>query len=157
VLAQIGRKPFPEHLGGVDDGYLCCRLTLLGDILFSPIPLVAYRVHQASISHNILKMCGLVIKCYEALEPYYRPEQGRDLYTLYKRNFASVRRQYAKRLLGAGMTREARSELYMSLTDTLHPVSAIKSLGWLLLSYMPASLQPTWPGEYREWRLTSDK
>lgn len=64
--------------------------------------------------------------------------------------FASVRRQYAKRLMGVGGTNEARSQLLKSLSNSNHPVSLTKTLGLLLLSYMPATLQPTWPPPLRE-------
>lgn len=147
VLAQIGEKPFPEHLCGVDDGYLCLRLALLGPVVFAPIPLVAYRLHKGSISDNILKMCGLAIECFEYAEEHYR-FKGK-LYAAYNRAFASVKRIYAKRLMGVGRTSEARRHLFSSLSNSSHPASLTKSLGLLLLSYFPVALQPKWPPAQR--------
>jgi glycosyltransferase involved in cell wall biosynthesis len=155
ILAEIGREPFCEKVSGVDDGYLCGRLALLGHVVFAPAPLVAYRVTKEAQSENKLKAKGLMVECYKALEEHYGLRPEGKLYEAFRMAFAAARRQYAKGLMGAGMTREARRQIWSSLANTNHPVSLGKSLGLLLLSCMPAALQPKWPPIYREWKGSS--
>lgn len=152
VLAAFNGAPFYEKVGGVEDGYFLRRLALIGNVIVAPAPLVAYRIHRNSISQNALDMCRFSVECYQALDEYYRSRPEKGLYQAFKMAFASEHRQYAKRLMGTGKTREARQQLLLSLSVTNSPLSAGKSLGFLLVSYMPPLLQPDWPPPHREWR-----
>ncbi len=152
MLAEFNGEPFCEKVSDVADSYLFRRLALLGDVVIDPTVLVAYRYTKEAISEDMLKMCRLGIECYEALEDSYRNQPDTILYKAFRLSLAAQRRQYAKRLMGAGMDREARHQIRLSLFDANQFVSLGKSLGFLLLSYAPAPLQPKWPPPRRVWR-----
>ena len=135
----------------MDDCYLTRRLALLGEVVVAAEALVAYRITEGAQSENKLHGCSLMIECCETLEEHYRSRRGGRLYDVFRMAFASERRQYAKRLMGAGMIREARRQIFSSLYVTSSPVSLGKSLGFLLASYMPTALQPKWPPPRRVW------
>jgi glycosyltransferase involved in cell wall biosynthesis len=152
VLAEFNGEPFCRQVSDVADSYLFRRLALLGDVVIDPTVLVAYRYTKEAISEDMLKMCRLGIECYEALEDHYWRQPDELLYKTFRLSLASQRRQYAKRLMGAGMDREARRQIRLSFFDAKHYVSMGKSFGFLLLSYFPTSLQPKWPSPRRVWR-----
>jgi hypothetical protein len=97
-------------------------------------------------------MDRLRIDTLELLESRYRTQAPVELTALFEAAYASKQRQYAKRLLGAGREAEARKQLRASLARSQRILSTGKSIGWLIASYMPGWLQPTWPSAQREWR-----
>ncbi len=147
VLGHVGGRAFPEHLSGVDDLYFYLQLALLGPVVIAPFPLVAYRIRGGSISENTLRMCARAIECHENIEELYRSKGS--MYAAFKNTVASKKRNYAKRLMGVGREDEARQYLASSLSNSRHPASLGKSLGLLLLSYVPSALQPKWPPAHR--------
>ncbi len=151
VLSKIGSEPFLEQVSGVDDGYLCNLLPFFGCVVYTRLPLVAYRIIKEGQSTDKLKTFGLNVKMFELLERRYRNLLDRRLSTAFEMAYASKRRTYAKFLLGAGMTSDARAQLRHSLGNTKNPLSIVKSQALLLLSYMPSQLQPKYPTSYREW------
>jgi glycosyltransferase involved in cell wall biosynthesis len=150
VLRRIRDEPF--HVDGADDSYLCTLFPLLGSVIYTPAPLVAYRFTEDAQSSDSLKMDRLRTEVLELLEPKFKTKGSADLYALFAMAFASKRRQYAKRLLGVGRKVEARSQLRASFTHSRSLASAAKSAGLLAASYMPNRLHPAWPGAHREWR-----
>jgi hypothetical protein len=91
------------------------------------------------------------VKVFELMAPHYEARAPADLLRIFRSAFAARRRQYAKRLMGAGRRMEARSQLRASVSDSSELVSNAKSFGLLASTYMPAALQPAWPQALREW------
>ena len=150
VLKAIGDEPFLENASGADDNYFCRLLPLLGPVVYAPVPLVAYRITNEAQSRDQLKAFKLGVDVFQALEKRYRDSPELVLRREFSRAFASKRRQYAKTLLSAGRTSDARMELWCSLMNSFAPESIVRSLGLLGTTYLPASLQPRWPPLYRE-------
>jgi hypothetical protein len=150
VLSRIGKEPF--KVSGVDDSYLCTWLPLLGSVAYAPVSRVAYRITQAAQSTDRLKTYGSWVRVFELMEPHYADRASAEISKIFRSAFASKRRQYAKRLMGAGRRVEARSQLRASVAQSSQLVSTAKSLGLLVASYMPSPLQPAWPAAYREWQ-----
>jgi len=148
VLSEMNCEPF--CVNGVDDSYFCNLLALLGrPVVFAPTPLVAYRLTTSAQSANHLKTFGLWVEVFQRLEGQFRKAAPADLLEAFKMAFASKRRQYAKLLIGAGQISEGRRQLRFSLANAGHPLSIIKSLGLVSLTFMPSRLQPNWPSSYR--------
>jgi hypothetical protein len=135
----------------VEDSYLLRRLVLLGDVVTSSAALVAYRVNEGTLSGNKVNACRLMVDCYKALEEHYLTAGNAPIYKAFRMYFASQVRQYAKRLMGAGKTEEARRQICSSLTITGDLLSLSKSVGFLLVTFMPEALQPIWPSPQRDW------
>jgi glycosyltransferase involved in cell wall biosynthesis len=150
VLASIGKEPF--RLSGVDDSYLCTTLPLCGEVVYTPSPLVAYRVMDTAQSVDRLKMFGLWVRVFELLELRYEREAGQQLKREFRIAFASRKRQYGKLLMAAGKAPEARKQFSQSVGKAMTPSSVTKSMALLLSSYMPSGMQPQWPPLYRRWQ-----
>lgn len=150
ILTAIGRQPF--RLSGVDDSYLCMTLPLYGEVVYSPLPLVAYRVTDTAQSVDRLKMFGLWVSVFELLESRYEKEAGQQLKSEFRTAFASRKRQYGKLLMSAGKISEARKQFWQSTSKSIVPLSVTKSMALLLSSYMPSPMQPKWPPLYRRWK-----
>jgi len=151
VLKKIGREPFCVKVSGVDDSYLFGRLTPLGSVVYAPLPLVAYRITNEAQSANRLKSLALWVEMFQLLDVRYRKVDDAKLFRVFRMAFASKRRQYGKILMGACKVSEARKQFWYSLSTTNNPLSIVKSLSLLLLSFMPTFLQPQWPLSHREW------
>jgi glycosyltransferase involved in cell wall biosynthesis len=147
VLTQIGSQPF--CVSGVDDSYLCNILALMGPVVYTPIPLVAYRIIKEAQSTNKLKALGLWVEVFQLLQERYKNLPDRRLSRAFRMAYASKRRQYSKLLMGAGKTFEARRQLRCSLGSLNSPASIARSLTLLFLTYIPAQLQPKWTPRYR--------
>jgi glycosyltransferase involved in cell wall biosynthesis len=143
VFVEVGTEPFGVR--GLEDSFFFTKLALLGrPVLRCPMPLAAYRATGGSISENRLKIYALWVDVYRLLEGRYRKEAHETLMKAFRMAFASRRRQYAKLLMTAGRVSEARTELLRSLDNSHDPRSLARSLGLLLGSYAPSSLQPKW-------------
>jgi glycosyltransferase involved in cell wall biosynthesis len=148
VLFEMGNEPF--RLSGVDDSYLFCVLPLLGrPVVYTPECLVAYRITEGAQSTNKLKAFGLWVKMFELLRERYEHQSDEELQKAFRRAFSSKRRSYGKILMGAGMVREARAQLWSSLSGVKNAVSRAKSLALLVSTYLPSFLQPVWPKSSR--------
>jgi glycosyltransferase involved in cell wall biosynthesis len=143
VLTEMGQEPF--RVSGVDDSYLCTVLPLLGPVVYSPAPLVAYRLSIGSLSENRLKSLGLWVKVFELLDQRYRGQDDARLRGAFLLAFALKRRRYGKLLMGAGKTQEARSQFLKAVKSACAPASALKSLVLFALTLLPTALQPAWP------------
>jgi len=155
VLTTIGKEPF--RLSGVDDSYLCTTLPLCGEVVYTPLPLVAYRVTDTAQSVDRLKMFALWVRVFELLEVRYQREAGQQLGREFRMAFASRKRQYGKLLMAAGKAPEARKHFWQSIGKSINPSSVTKSTALLLSSYMPSPLQPKWPPLYRRWNEPDQK
>lgn len=151
VLRDLGTAPF--EASGAEDTYLFFLLALAGPFVFTPIPLVAYRVSEASLSANRLRVVGALVHAFELLENRYKEIGRGELYDEFRIAFASKRREFAKILMGVGETPEARRQLRCSLWSTGSTISIAKSLSLFLLTYMPAFLQPEWSSRRQVTRL----
>ncbi len=49
----------------MDDAYLCMALTLLGPVVYSAVPLVAYRITETAQSTDKLKAYGLWVESFK--------------------------------------------------------------------------------------------
>jgi len=150
VLGKVGSEPFSVKVSGADDYYLFNILPLLGSVVYASAPLVAYRVTSEAQSANRLRGLAWSVGAFELLQTRYRELAETELSKAFGMAFASKRRQYAKLLMGAGKTLEAREQLWRSLGHSRNPESLAKSVGFLFLTYMPAQLQPTWPSSRRQ-------
>ncbi|MGZ5010099.1 MAG: glycosyltransferase family 2 protein [Methylobacter sp.] len=140
VLDRIGLEPFCAQVSGADDFFLFNLLPLFGDVIYAPVPLVAYRVLETAQSADRLKSIGLAVRAFEILERHYSAIQDPALGKIFDAAFASKRRYYAKALLGAGRKEDARRELRASLRLSAGMSSLAKSLGLSLLSWVPTLL-----------------
>lgn len=86
---------------------------------------------------------------FDLLEDRYKQSANSQLLRAFKMAYASKQREYAKVLMGAGRVLEARVQLRHSLRHTSSPESIAKSLGLLLLTWIPTQLQPAWPSSAR--------
>ena len=148
ALSEIGPEPF--CVSGADDFYLFNLLPLFGSIVYVTVPLVAYRLTSTAQSENLIKSFALALQAFELLEKHYKTVHDRTLFKSFQMAFASKRRHYAKILMGARKTAQARKQLLYSLKKINSPVSIAKSLVLLMLTYIPSPLQPNWPPAYRE-------
>jgi glycosyltransferase involved in cell wall biosynthesis len=148
VLNKIGSEPF--RVSGVDDSHLCTIFPLLGPVVYTSEPLIAYRITSGAQSVNKLRDMGLWIHVFEILEERYREQAPPLMKHIFKYLFASKKRQYAKLLLGAGKSREARRQLIQSLGKCYQPASLAKSLGLIAVSALPKVIQPRWPSSIRQ-------
>jgi glycosyltransferase involved in cell wall biosynthesis len=148
TLVDIGSDPF--RVSGVDDSYLCCQIVLTGrPVIYSHVPLVAYRRTPAAQSDNKLKAYGLWVEVFQALEGRFRQSPDSRTQEAFKIAFAAKRRSYAKILMGCGENGKARLQVLRALRCTSNPVSFAKSLGLLAAAYLPTVLQPAWPSSRR--------
>jgi glycosyltransferase involved in cell wall biosynthesis len=150
ALIEIGPEPFCVTVSGADDYCLFNVLPLFGSIIYASVTLVAYRITNEAQSENLLKSLALSLNALELLEGRYKKLAEVELCKAFKLAFASRRRQYAKILMGATKTLEARRQLLYSLQKTCNASSLAKSLALLFLTYMPVQFQPKWPSGYRE-------
>jgi len=143
ALVKLDTEAFQVH--GSDDQYLFTLIPLFGwSTVYNPAPLAAYRVTSTSLSANWLHSFGRTVKVFEILAVRYSTSTDATLRKEFGKAFALKRRAYAKVLMGAGMTSDARREIVYSVRATSHPAAAAKSLAMLAFTYMPKSLQPRW-------------
>ena len=148
IIEELGCEPF--RLSGVEDSYLCTQLPLCGPVLYIDTPLAAYRVIGEALSANRLKMYALWVQVFELLEERYQKQASRAILSTFRSAFAARRRSYAKVLMGAAKTAEAREQLRKSIDNSSSFKSKSKSIALFLLTYLPSSLQPKWPPSHRE-------
>jgi glycosyltransferase involved in cell wall biosynthesis len=148
VFDSLGAEPFKLRMA--EDLYFFNMAVPAGPVVFLPKPMVAYRVRQGSLSCDRLTLAENEVNAFELLVPHYTSIEDKALRRIFKQSFAMKRRLLAKFLLGAGKVGPARYQLRRSLTNG-DQTSKAKSLGLLLFSYLPPSLQPKWPTSQREW------
>ncbi len=149
ALRKLGTKPFDMSLTAAIDSYLLYSIAPSGPIVYMSLPLVAYRIIKESLSANRLKSFGAWVKAFELLEDQYEQLLDVNLSKEFRLAFASKRRQYAKILMGAGRALDARTQLWYSVKNSKNAQSIAKSLVLFICTYMPTSLQPSWPSSYR--------
>lgn len=149
LLKEMGGEPFKRELSGTEDSYFCYLAALLGPVVYLPVPLVAYRLHYGAFSANHVKTYGTWVRAFESLRGIYEEQAGPEMLHLFEYAFAAKRRSYAKLLMGAGRTLEARQQIRQSINFGGGLGSNAKSLGLLASTYAPKSLQPQWPSGER--------
>jgi glycosyltransferase involved in cell wall biosynthesis len=149
ILTKIGVEPFKTN--PTEDSYLMYQLALLGPVFYESTPLVAFRIIEGSSSSNRLLAFGSWVNAFELLEGRYKESADAKLRGEFEIAFASRRRSYAKILMGAGRTMDARAQLHQSVDDSNNPLSVAKSLAMLGTTYLPKALQPSWPPPHRVW------
>jgi glycosyltransferase involved in cell wall biosynthesis len=150
AVEKIGAEPFKTS-GGTEDSYLMYELALLGPVVYEAMPLVAFRIITESFSANRLRSFGSWVNAFELIEGKYRESGDAGLRREFELAFASKRRAYAKILMGAGKTEEARRQLRESVRNSKEASSVAKSMGLLGATYLPKGLQPKWPASHRVW------
>jgi len=150
ALERLGNEPFNPAVRGCEDSYLFCLLSLHGSVVYTPMPLAAYRVWGGSLSQNRMKLCADLVTGFEMLESTFAKANQPAMLKAFQWAFAVKRRGLAKVLLGAGKISEARGHLWRSLSNCRQPVSMAKSFGLLGLSFLPSKLQPAWPSGQRQ-------
>lgn len=151
TLKEIGGEPFNTALSCAIDSYFINVIATLGPVIYSSVPLVAYRIIKNSLSSDYLKIFGSNVRVFELLKDKFEILADVRFRRIFRMAFASKRRLYAKTLMGAGRTSDARSQICFSLRNTNNLISIAKSLTLLSLTYLPSKLQPAWPSSYREW------
>lgn len=136
-------------VSGAEDSYLCTSFPLLGNVVYLPLPLIAYRIIMESQSSNRLKTYKHWTNVFELLEKRYDNCEDRILKKEFKYFFASRRRQYAKRLMAAKNYVEARNQLRKSICDSFKIKSITVSMAYLMATYLPRTIQPRWNPIYR--------
>jgi glycosyltransferase involved in cell wall biosynthesis len=139
ALAAIGSEPF--CVNSVEDSYFLYLLALSGSVIYTPEVLAAYRIHRGSLSANHVKTFGVWVSAFELLEDPYRKTAEAQLFSAFQTAFASKRRSYAKLLLHAGRTTEAREQIRRSLSNTRNFVSLAKSIALLSMSFLPGPVR----------------
>jgi hypothetical protein len=150
TLRKVSREPFSTSVMRAIDCYFFNTIALIGPVIYTSVPLVAYRIIKESLSSDLLKIYESVVSVFELLEDRYEKSADIRFRRVFRLAFASNRRSYAKRLLGAGKTQEARKQLWISVRNSKNPKSIAKSIALLLLTYMPSKIQPKWPPSHRE-------
>lgn len=143
VLTELGPEPF--RISGVDDSYLCTMLPLLGPVVYTPAPLVAYRFLTDAQSADRLKSLSRWVNVFELLDGRYQQQDAKKLRPAFRVAFAGKRRWYGKLLMGAGKVPEARAQFLRAMTASRVPASILKSLSLFILTCLPAPWQPAWP------------
>jgi glycosyltransferase involved in cell wall biosynthesis len=143
VLEKIGREPFQVRLVRAEDCYFYNLLALYGPVVRVSTPLVAYRILEGSLSSDVVKLCAGAVHAFELLEERFRECLDEEYYSAFRQAYAIRRRDYAKALWGARRISEGRQQLRHSLTNSRALTSVAKSLGLLLLTYVPSSLRST--------------
>jgi glycosyltransferase involved in cell wall biosynthesis len=147
VLTEIGPEPF--RTDGAEDFYCNALLSLMGDVVYAPMPLVAYRIREGSHSSNRLAGLAARVHAFELLKGRFQKSPDASVREAFATALASHRRSSAKYLIGAGRIREGRKQLWQSCRTTLRPKSVAKSLGLLGSTYLPDYFQPGWPTSYQ--------
>lgn len=149
VLTAMGDEPF--KISGADDCYLNMGLALMGEVIYEPTRLVAYRFTGGAQSANCLKNKGLFVKVFELLEERYDAHSDSPLHRAFYSSFALSRRGYGKLLMAAGRVSEARRQFRQAIKTSGSPASKSKSLLLWLSTFLPAPAQPRWPAISREF------
>lgn len=149
VLAEIGSEPFPPSISGADDTYFHNMLPLFGPVVHTPVPLVAYRITNSSISADRLKMSLSVVSAFQLLEKHYKMHNRVALHKAFRSVFASRRRNCGKFLMGAHRILDARKQLLLAARASRSPASITKSIALYCLTHLPNSVQPQWPAGQR--------
>jgi glycosyltransferase involved in cell wall biosynthesis len=152
ILAKLEGEPFRVRVGDGDDRYLSMALALLGPVAYCSEPLVAYRVIREAQSTNEAKSAAMGVDFFRFLQERFNNLADPMLLQAFRAAFASKRRYYAKRLLGASRTVEARTELWRSFQNSRSLESVAKSLALLFLTFVPRMMQPIWPPITRAWK-----
>lgn len=140
MLAKVGGRPFKGQIA--EDCYFFHKVLFHGDVLYCPTPRVAYRIRENSTSANQLLSYQWKVRAFENLEAYYRSHAGTPLWQAFHSAFISTRRVYARILIGAGRTRDAREQLKRCLGGSFSLTAHAKAGIVLLSTYFPATRQP---------------
>jgi len=149
TLSRLGPEIF--KFDGADDYYFCTCLPLLGPVVYANVPLVAYRITEQGFSNDWLKMIERSVSVFEALLKRYQLETDARFLAVFRKHFASRRRQYGRLLMAASRASQGRCQFWQAMRNSLAPSSVAKSLAWLLASYLPQPFQPKWPPLRRQW------
>ena len=149
TLQRVQCDAFHVSLSGVDDSYLASLLPLIGDVVYTPQKLAAYRIIETAQSANRLKMVSLWVLMFEILLPRYDAQPNRPLAVIFRKAYAAKRRQYARLLMGAAQSQEARRHFVLSIGCSKDLISCAKSMSLLLTTFLPRRLQPRWPSSQR--------
>lgn len=149
-IERLGTEPFQVH--AAEDWFFFNSLALLGDVVADPIPLVAYRIREGSLSSDRIRLSRAIADACDILEARLQVFPDKRFRRVVGLACAAKRRLYAKVLLCNGNVPEARRQLKHSWRNPGNIVSQIKSGVFLLLTYLPVLLQPDWLSGSPQWK-----
>jgi hypothetical protein len=152
VLNALGPEPF--KISAVEDSYIATLLPLHGPVVFTPAALGCYRLTGGSLSANRVKSLKLWVQVFETLEKTFATLPDSRMRREFERAYALRLRRCGKTLMGAGEIIAARGLFSRAAGRPANLVSKGKSLGLLLSTYMPGTMQPKWPPATRAGELT---
>lgn len=136
---QLGSDGPLFWVDGVEDSWLSCCFALSGfNVIYLPTPLVAYRVIDESISANHVKSFGRWIQVFELMERRFAKT---SMLADFRLAYAAKRRSYAKLLMGAGRSSEARQQILQSFAESWNPLSLARSAFVLARTFLSSD----WP------------
>jgi len=148
VFSQLGPEPF--KVNGAEDTFFHALLALQGPVVHTSAKPVVYRIIDGSSSSNRLKVSLDILEVFKFLEDIYKDKADLELYRMFRYIHAARRRNCAKYLMGSGRILDARAQFRASMKDNSDPLSLLKSLALLFLSFMPKEFQPKWPHSLRQ-------
>ena len=144
ALQRLG-QPFCEKVTGADDTFIFHRLPFFGPVVYYPGKLAGYRIAISAQSASRIIGNGRLVGAMERLGQYYNALQDAQLRATYRWALAGDYRKYGKVLMCGGRAAEARRQFFRSLTVSNNPASVVRSLGLLVVTFLPRPLQPRWP------------
>lgn len=146
LLNKLGENPFPANISTAEDAYMWYALALSGPFVESSARLGAYRLSAGSLSSNRLRAYRQRTVALEHLVTLHEQIAPSDMRSIAADALSSTYRQYAKHLMGAGDTGEARGVLKRAWGVQRD----WRTLAVLASTYFPTRFQPHWPGIDRE-------
>jgi hypothetical protein len=150
AIERLGAEPFQVH--AAEDWFFFNSLALLGDVVADPIPLVAYRIREGSLSSDRVRLSKAIVEACDILETRLRAFPDKRFKQAFDLASAKKRRLYAKVLLCNRNVSEARRQLRQSWRNPGNIVSRIKSGVFLSSTYLPVRLQPDWLSGSPQWK-----
>ncbi len=150
ILTEMGPEIFLSQLDGAEDFHLFNRLPLHGPVAFLESRLMGYRQTPKSLCSDQLKNTESTLLALDLFTLGNRPLFPRHFFRDLLLVHAARRRRYAKHLMGVMKPGMARQQIWLSLSRPGSPSSMIKSLGLYLVTWLPRSLQPEWPAQFRD-------
>lgn len=137
ILTNLGEEPFFVPAAGVDDFFLCNQFPLYGPVVLTHGEFVAYRLSANAQSLDQMKNFGLILNNYAHLQKSFFAQNRPDLLRLIDCEYASKQRTYGKILFYLSRKAEARCQFSDSFWRSRSPISMMKSLILLVLSFLP--------------------
>ena len=150
ILVKMGPEIFHPQLPGAADFHLFNRLPLYGPVVLLESRLMGYRQTPKSLCSDRLKNTAYTLKALDLFNEGNQSLFPRPFLRDLKLVRASRQRRYAKHLMGVMKPGMARQQVRLSLSRPGSLSSMVKSLGLYAITWLPRSLQPKWPAQFRD-------